>query len=248
MKAIPLCWLEVLLAGFMWSAFISCVNSDQTQTPAKPDIAKPSEKKVQTPRNTTEKKPVKSGAQPHYGLSLSTPSTAGPSRTAPRQSSSANRLADLEKQMWALVNRDRVDRENFAETGGRAQPLRWNEKLAAVARAHSRHMIEQRFIAHVDLNGRTPSARITAAGIPWQATAENIALNPTIQDAEAAFMVEARFQQNHRGTILNEIFTDVGIGIAQGPDGNLYITQDFVAIPASSRNPGSTLNAANGNR
>jgi uncharacterized protein YkwD len=157
-------------------------------------------------------------------------------------------MADLEKQMWALVNRDRVDPKNFAETGGRAQPLRWNEKLAAVARAHSRDMIEQRFVAHVDLKGRTPSARITAAGIPWQATGENIALNPTIQGAQAAFMAEARFQQNHRATILNEIFTDVGIGIAQGADGNLYITQDFAAIPASSSDSGSTLNGANGNR
>ncbi len=244
MKAIPLYWLKVSLAGFMWSASISCVSSDQTQTPAKPDIARPSEKKVPTPRITTEKKPVKSGARPKFGPSLSSPMT-GTSRTALQQSSTANPLADLEKQMWALVNRDRVDRKNFAETGGRAQPLRWNEELATVARAHSRHMLEQRFIAHVDLKGRTPSARITAAGIPWHATAENIALNPTIQDAEVAFMAEARFQQNHRGTILNGIFTDVGIGIAQGPDGNLYITQDFVALPASSRNPGSTLNAAN---
>jgi uncharacterized protein YkwD len=248
MKAIPLYWLKVFVAGFMWSASISCVSSDQTQTPAKPDIARPSDKKVQTPRNITEKKPGKSGAPPHLGPSLSTPPLAGPNRTAPRQSSSANPLADLEKQMWALVNRDRVDRKNFTETGGRAQPLRWNEKLAAVARAHSRHMLEQQFIAHVDPKGRTPSARITAAGIPWQATGENIALNPSVRDAEAGFMAEARFQQNHRATILYEKFTDVGIGIAQGPDGNLYITQDFVAIPASSRNPGSTLNAANGNR
>jgi uncharacterized protein YkwD len=109
-------------------------------------------------------------------------------------------------------------------------------------------MLEQQFIAHVDLKGRTPSARITAAGIPWQATGENIALNPSILDAEAGFMAEARFQQNHRATILFERFTDVGIGIVQGPDGNLYITQDFVAKPASSRNPDSTLNAANRNR
>ena len=248
MKAIPLCWLRLFVAGFMWSASISCVSSDQTQTPAKPDIARSSEKEVQTPRNTTEKKPGKSGVPPHFGPSLNTPPMSVSNRTAPRQSSSANPLSDLEKQMWALVNRDRVDRKNFAETGGRAQPLRWNEELAMVARAHSRHMLEQRFIAHVDLEGRTPSARITAAGIPWQATGENIALNPSVRDAEAGFMAEARFQQNHRATILYEKFTDVGIGIVQGPDGNLYITQDFVAIPASSHNQGSTLNAANRNR
>lgn len=248
MKAIPHSWLRVFVAGFMWSASLSCVSSDQTQTPAKPDIARPSEKKVLTPRNTTEKKPGKSGAQPHFGPSVHTPKMAVPKRTSPLQSSSVNPLSDLEKQMWALVNRDRADRMNFAETGGRAQPLRWNEDLARVARAHSRHMLEQQFIAHVDLEGRTPSARITAAGIPWQATGENIALNPSIRDAEAGFMAEARFQKNHRATILHEKFTDIGIGIAQGPDGNLYITQDFVSIPASSPNPGSSLNAVNRNR
>jgi uncharacterized protein YkwD len=141
-----------------------------------------------------------------------------------------NRMADLERQMWALVNRDRLDPATFAETGGRAQPLRWNEKLAAVARAHSRDMLEQRYFDHVDREGRTPAARIDAAGIPWRALGENIAVNGTVPGAEAAFMNEPRFQKNHRANILNEKYTDVGIGIVQGPNGSLYITQDFVAI------------------
>lgn len=50
-------------------------------------------------------------------------------------------MADLERQMWELVNRDRRGPENFAETGGKAQPLRWNKKLAAVTRVHSRDML-----------------------------------------------------------------------------------------------------------
>jgi len=140
-------------------------------------------------------------------------------------------MADLEWQMWELVNRDRRDPENSAETAGRAHPLRWNEKLAAVARAHSRDMIEQRFFDHVDREGRTLSARIDATGIPWRVLGENIAINGTVPGAEAAFMNEPRLQKNHRGNILNANFTDVGIGIAQGPNGSLYITQDFAAIP-----------------
>ena len=59
--------------------------------------------------------------------------------------------------MWALLNRDRLDPATFAETGGRAQPLKWNEKLAVVARAHSRKMIEQQFFNHVDPDGKTPA-------------------------------------------------------------------------------------------
>jgi len=141
--------------------------------------------------------------------------------------------------MWALANRDRRDAENSAETGGRAQPLRWSEKLAAVARAHSRDMIEQRYFDHVDREGRTLSARIDAAGIPWRALEENIAVNETVSGAEAAFMDEPRFQKNHRANILNANFADVGIGIAQGPIGSLYITQDFAAIPPNRGGVGS---------
>jgi uncharacterized protein YkwD len=139
-------------------------------------------------------------------------------------------MADLERQMWALVNRDRLDPATSAETGGRAQPLRWNEQLAAVAREHSRDMLEQRFFDHVDRQGRTPSTRINEAGIPWRASGENIAIYGTVLGAEAAFMNEPRFQKNHRANILNGSYTDVGIGIVQGANGSLYITQDFAAI------------------
>jgi uncharacterized protein YkwD len=41
-------------------------------------------------------------------------------------------------------------------------------------------------------------------------------------------MSEAKFQENHRGNIVNKTFTSVGIGIAVGPDGALYITEEFV--------------------
>jgi uncharacterized protein YkwD len=44
-------------------------------------------------------------------------------------------------------------------------------------------------------------------------------------------MNEPRFQHNHRANILNANYTDVGIGIIQGPNGSLYITQDFVGTP-----------------
>jgi uncharacterized protein YkwD len=142
-------------------------------------------------------------------------------------------MADLERQMWALVNQDRLDPDTAAETGGRAQPLRWNENLAAVARAHSRDMLEQGYFDHVDPEGRNVSTRVDAAGIPWRAAGENIAIYGTILGAEGAFMNEPRFQHNHRFNILNPNFTDVGIGIVQGANGSLYVTQDFVGTPTN---------------
>lgn len=140
-------------------------------------------------------------------------------------------MSDLEEQMLALVNRDRRNPANEKETRGRAQPLRWNEKLAEVARAHSRDMLQHGYFSHFDQQSRSPFVRINATGIHWSALAENIAINQTVREAEESFMDEPRFQDNHRGNILDPKYTDVGIGIVQAPDGNLYITQDFAAIP-----------------
>lgn len=141
-------------------------------------------------------------------------------------------LADLEQQMYTLVNSQRGDPANAAETGGQAQTLRWNEQLAAVARAHSENMLRERFFNHVDPEGRSPADRVTAAGIPWCASGENIALAGSMTSAEDAFMNEPRFEHNHRANILSPKYTDVGVGIVQGLDGQLYITQEFVGTSA----------------
>ncbi|MGA2982564.1 MAG: TonB family protein [Terriglobia bacterium] len=250
MRAIPHCRSAVVFAGFLWAATLACAA--QTQSSTKPDAATPPQTEARAAQNLPKNKPAKLGVWHHFGEGVSPPgvgpsqpgvghafsSTHGtprvaPDEMAPREDFGADRRADGERQMWALVNHDRVDPQTAAETGSRAQPLSWNEGLAAVARAHSRDMLEQGYFDHVDPAGRSPSARINEAGIAWRAFGENIAIYPSVRGAEAAFMNEPRFQHNHRSNILNANFTDVGIGIVQGANGSLYITQDFAAIPAS---------------
>jgi len=133
--------------------------------------------------------------------------------------------------MLELINRDRLNPANQPETHGRALPLRWNEGLAAVARAHSRDMLARGFFAHVNPDGASPAARVTAASFAWQAEGENIAIYSSVPGAQAAFMHEPRFQDNHRANILNPRYSEVGVGIVQGPDGMYHITQEFVAPP-----------------
>jgi uncharacterized protein YkwD len=187
-----------------------------------------------------------SGVWHHFGEDGPAPNMS-PRKSAPTESSSGgrivqsvpppntstNRLAGVERELWLMVNHDRLDPANSAETkGGRARPLEWNEKLAEVARAHSRDMMEQGFFDHVDPAGRTPQSRIDAAGIHWRAMGENIATNGRgARDAEDAFMNEPSFEHNHRANILNPEFTEVGIGIVQDRRGRYYITQDFVGTP-----------------
>jgi uncharacterized protein YkwD len=140
----------------------------------------------------------------------------------------------MEQLLYEMVNRDRADPANAPETNGRALPLRWNDRLAAVARAHSLDMLNQGYFAHEDPQGRSVAGRVEAAGMVWQSVGENIAIYTSVARAEAAFMSEPRFSKNHRANILNPGFSEVGIGIVPGPNGTLYITQDFYTGPSHS--------------
>lgn len=137
------------------------------------------------------------------------------------------RTDQLEVQMLDLVNRDRTDPQTVLETKGRARPLQWDGRLAAIARLHSEEMAREGVLAHEGMDGSEPESRVTRAGVQWRATGENIARCRDVAEAEALFMDEPKFRQNHRGNILNPEYTDVGIGITRGPDGMLYITQEF---------------------
>jgi uncharacterized protein YkwD len=137
------------------------------------------------------------------------------------------RTDQLEVQMLDLVNHDRTDPSVAQETKGRARPLQWDGRLAEVARLHSEEMAREGFFGHEGMDGSQPSNRVTRAGIQWRSTGENIAKCRDVAEAEAIFMDEPKFQQNHRGNILNPAYTHIGVGIARGPDGTLYITQEF---------------------
>ena len=237
---------SLLVVGFLGVLNLAGALADQAQTVPQQDAANTHQNEASATPSAPNKKPAKSivkrqstlrdtsseGAQTQLGVwhpfgpNPHTPKVS-PDARLPQQNSDANRMADLEKQMWLLVNQDRSNPATFGERGGRAQPLKWNETLAAVAREHSRNMVEERFFSHVGSDGRTYQMRIDQAGIPWLAGGENIAKWDTVGGAEATFMGESV----HRYNILSALYTDVGIGIVQGPDGNLYITQDFVATP-----------------
>lgn len=145
--------------------------------------------------------------------------------------SASDPFATLEREMYELINRDRA--RNPGPTDRPLPPLRWNDRLAAAARAHSRDMVARGYFGHVDPEARSPGLRLKAAGIAWQAVGENIALDTGVKTAESAFMSEPAGGQNHRSNILSREFTDVGVGITAGPGGLLYITQDFMKPAAS---------------
>jgi uncharacterized protein YkwD len=164
-----------------------------------------------------------------FGMLLSEPLPSAGNPLA-ASTNSIPELAQSEIQMWSLINRDRLTPASAEETKGRARPLEWDDRLAGVAREHSEEMAAHEFFSHEGMDGSLPYVRVSRAGILWNAVGENIAKYPEVSQAEAAFMDEPKFQHNHRGNILNSKFTHVGVGIARGPDGILYITQEFAAL------------------
>ncbi len=242
----------IVVVALGWWAITVALAPGWAQTTGQPALAVPSQAAPPAGSNSADKKSSESGVWHHFGESQSAPSAeprqsgvwhhfgeGGNAPPSPHEfptwrNPGVSRTQEMEQQMWELVNRDRADPANTPETNGRALPLRWNDRLAATARAHSLDMLNQGYFSHEDLQGRSVATRVEAAGMEWQSVGENIAIYGSAARAEAAFMNEPRFRKNHRANILSPDFTDVGIGIVQGSDGRLYITQDFYSGPSGS--------------
>jgi uncharacterized protein YkwD len=145
-------------------------------------------------------------------------------------------LRDLESMMLNLVNEAR--NEHLPRWLGTAH-LHWSEELAAVARGHSVDMLRRQYISHISPEGVTAAQRIDNYGVRYVACGENIgvfygqaaASRHAVIDIQNAFMNQPRSLTNHRGNLLNPIWTHVGIGISYNPEGSLVATQNFISSP-----------------
>lgn len=158
-------------------------------------------------------------------------------RPAPSQSQATPSIARLEQLMFHLVNTTRQHHlPGFVGTA----TLVWHEKLAAVARQHSADMLRRQYVSHVTPERVTVAQRLRYNGISYVACGENIGIvygtaahsEQGVHDIHNAFMSQPRKLTNHRGNLLNPIWTHVGIGFAYNPDGSLVVTQNFISAPA----------------
>lgn len=120
-----------------------------------------------------------------------------------------------EKIMFTLVNNERSQK-------GRPE-LVWDEKLAAVARAHAQDMFEKGYFSHYDPSGFSPADRLEKAGISFLVTGENLALAPSVELAHEGLMKS----EGHRENILASDFGRVGIGVVDGGFYGKMFVQEF---------------------
>lgn len=253
---IPLRWLLLfVLGGCLPLASVACTRASDAQTAGQTGDADPTQTTTSAARRqdgvwhhfgeenkSSPSRPALKGGWHYFGRAGNAPAPArAPARaSAPahaaapvakvatrssraRRQYSVSTTGEMERQMFDLINRDRLD-----SGGGRSRPLRWNERLAEVARAHSLDMLRRGYFDHVAPDGKSVIDRLSASRIAWQSEGENIAIAQSAFEAETAFMNEPRFQKNHRWNILNAKYTDVGVGIVRGSNGEYYITQDFI--------------------
>ena len=126
---------------------------------------------------------------------------------------------EAETQMLALINRDR----KRAGVG----PVVRDDKLTAIARAHTRDMVEHDFVAHTSPRTGSPGDRVRRAGLAPTLSSENVGRAYTAEEAEQGFMSSP----GHRANIVDPRPTRVGIGIVFGAADTgprpLFVTQLF---------------------
>lgn len=123
--------------------------------------------------------------------------------------------SQAERQMLTLVNEERR-KQGIKE-------LVWDEKIAAVARAHSKDIWDRKYFAHVDPDGKGPADRLERAGISFTLAGENLALAPTVELAHQGLMNS----EGHRRNILEPGFGKIGIGVIDGGVYGKMFTQNF---------------------
>lgn len=135
--------------------------------------------------------------------------------------------SSAEAAVFALVNADR------ARAG--LPPLVADRRLADVARAHSRDMLEHGFVGHVSPSTGSAADRVSRAKIAAALVLENVARAYTPGEVERGLMASP----GHRRNILSSEAQRVGIGAvlsqALGGARELLVTQLFIAPEAPFR-------------
>ena len=106
--------------------------------------------------------------------------------------------------------------------------LRWNEKVAQLARLHSRNMADLNFFSHKGLDGLTVDGRAQQLNVTWQAIGENIAFMQNYPNPAVVAVEKWLESASHRSNMMDKGWSDSAVGVAMTEDGKCYFTQVFL--------------------
>jgi len=109
------------------------------------------------------------------------------------------------------------------------EPLLWHDVLYEIAWEHSKDMATGDFMSHWGTDGSNARVRVSRAGIRWLRVAENIAAGQSTPEMVVAAWMSS---PGHRGSILNPLFTHLGVGFyhQEGTQFRYYWTLKFIMI------------------
>ncbi|MFA5099077.1 MAG: CAP domain-containing protein [Candidatus Paceibacterota bacterium] len=138
-----------------------------------------------------------------------------------------------------------IEETNASRSADNVQALEFNPLLSAAAVAKAEDMAEKSYFAHTSPEGITPWYWLDEVGYKYSYAGENLAVNfSDSKDVVGAWMNSP----GHKANILNNRFTEIGIGTAKGIYQNketVFIVQFFgkpaekemaVAVPAKTQN------------
>ena len=135
------------------------------------------------------------------------------------------------------IEHDVHDRVNAERVKAKLAKLKDDDKLSAIARAHSEDMARRHFFSHVNPNGEDPTARGRRAGYECRkilgdrirvGLAENLfeASGTARENIERMSVAGWMNSPGHRANILETNYTKSGVGVAVAGDA-VFITQLF---------------------
>lgn len=150
----------------------------------------------------------------------------------PPSSVTVEGVAEVPAKSTEQVERILLENINRDRTHAALPALVWDERLAAVARAHSEEMWKTRIVAHTSPTTGSATDRVRAAKIVSGAVLENLARSFGVNEAHEELMNSP----GHRANLMSRLVTRIGIGVAFGEEisgqHELFITEVFTYIPA----------------
>lgn len=145
--------------------------------------------------------------------------SADPLAAAPASLAASRTPGDLETELLRRVNEYRVARG--------LNVLIDSSAMRDVARAHSFSMWSDGYFAHESPDGLSAGDRLTAAGVAWTISGENLAKNLSVP--EAVFMAWLGSPE-HRANLEAEEWTHAGVGWVSSAlhGGSHHVTLLFV--------------------
>ncbi|HHV30548.1 SafA/ExsA family spore coat assembly protein [Acetivibrio mesophilus] len=148
------------------------------------------------------------------------PQIKNPALIYPGQKINIPSIDDVKAQENEVIRLVNVER---AKKGLPALKANW--QLSRVARYKSQDMVDKGYFSHTSPTYGSPFRMMESFGIKYTAAGENIAMGQrTASEVMNAWMNSP----GHRNNILSPSFSEIGVGLAKGPNGRLYWTQMFI--------------------